>query len=101
MGLSAASAERVCFEGDIRDPDIEGFENALELLRSNPQVKVPVVDLSTVEYMPSRAIGALVTLWVDLAKEGRWFDFKASDKIWDLLGKVGVAGVFFRRPQAR
>lgn len=99
MGLLQASAESVSFDGHILDEDIEEFERALDVLRRNPQVRSPVIDLSQLKYMPSRAIGALVTLWVDLAEEGRWFEVRASDDVWRLLEDVGVASVFLKRPR--
>lgn len=99
MGLVRVDVAGVAFDGDIYDQDIDGFEHALDTLRRNPQVKAPLIDLTKVNYMPSRAIGALVALWIDLINEGRWFELRASDAVWSLFDKAGIARVFFHRPE--
>ena len=99
MGLVRLDAGGVAWDGDIGSEDVDGFEHALDTLRRNPQVKAPLVDLSKVHHMPSSAIGALVTLWIDLINEGRWFELRASDAAWRLFEKAGIARVFFHRPE--
>ena len=97
MGLLEAGPDVVAFDGEISERTREDFEGALDLLRSS-DVEVPTVDLSCVSYISSGAVGLLVTLWVDMLDQGRRFDLLASDRVWDMLGKIGVACVFFKRP---
>ena len=99
MGLVRLDAGGVAWDGDIVNEDVDGFEHALDTLRRNPQVNAPLVDLSKVHHMPSGAIGALVALWIDLINEGRWFELRASDAVWRLFDKAGIARVFFHRPE--
>ncbi len=97
MGVRKSAPDIVAFEGELADETLDPFEKALDVLR-NSGVEVPTVDLTGVTFLSSRCVGVLVTLWVDLVEQGRWFELRASDKVWDLLGKAGVATVFFKRP---
>ena len=97
MGLLKAGPDVVAFDGELSDQACGDLESALDLLRKS-DVEVPTVDLSDVSRVSSRAIGLLVTLWIDLLDQGRRFDLLASDRVWDVLGIVGVDGVFFKRP---
>ena len=98
MGVVKSGADGVVVDGDLSEAEFEDFEKALNVLRKS-SVQAPVVDLSEVRYISSRAIGSLVTLWVDLSEKSRWFDLIASDRVWSILEKAGVAGVFFKRPK--
>ena len=100
MGIVHATAEAVSVDGDLGDDDMEEFDRALDLLRRSTGVRTPMIDVTGLRAIPSKAIGALVALWVDLAKEERWFHFRASDAVMEQLDRVGVAGVFLKRPEA-
>ncbi len=97
MAIVAVSPAGDVIEGELLDDDCGEFREALEALRTS-NVKVPTVDVSRVSAISSMPIGLLVTLCIRLLEEGRWFDLLASDKVWDVLGKVGLSGVFFKRP---
>ena len=97
MAIVEVSPGTVVIEGELLDDDCGEFREALEELRKS-DVEIPTVDVSRVSAISSMPIGLLVTLCIDLLAEGRWFDLLASDKVWDVLGKVGLSGVFFRRP---
>ncbi len=104
MGLLKAGPDAIAFEGELSEQVCGDFEGALERLRRS-DVEISTVDLSRVTYISSRAIGLLVTLWIDMLDQERLFALFASDRVWDVLEKVGVARVFFKRtegaPQAR
>ena len=97
MGLVKSGPDGLVFEGKIKSEDIDEVERTLEVLRAS-EVHAPTVDFGDVDYIPSRVIGDLVALFVDMKEQGRWFDLKASDKVWETLDKAGVAGVFLKRP---
>ncbi len=99
MAIVEVSPGGVVIEGELLDDDCGDFQEALEGLR-NSDVKVPTVDVSRVSAISSRPIGLLVTLCIDLLAEGRWLDLLASDRVWDVLGKLGLSGVFFKRPDS-
>ncbi|MHC5053704.1 MAG: STAS domain-containing protein [Planctomycetota bacterium] len=99
MGLVRSGPDGLVFEGSVLSGDIDAVERALDVLRSS-DVPTPVIDFGDVDYIPSRVIGDLVALFVDMKEQGRWFDLKASDKVWNTLDKAGVAGVFLKRPGA-
>lgn len=99
MAIVEVSPDAVVIEGELLDDDCGEFREALEGLRRS-EVKVPTVDVSRVSAISSMPIGLLVTLCINLLAEGRWFDLLASDRVWDVLGKVGLSGVFFRRPDS-
>ena len=75
----------------------EDFGVALNLLRRS-HVDAPTVDLSNVNYISSRGVGLLLALRFDMLDQGRRFRLLASDRVWNLLGRVGVAHVFPGRP---
>jgi anti-anti-sigma regulatory factor len=97
MGLVKSGPDGFAFEGKVMSEDIDVVERALDALRDS-EVRTPTIDFENVEYIPSRIIGGLVALFVDLKEQGRWFNLKASDKVWETLGTAGVAGVFLKRP---
>ncbi len=99
MAIVEVSPGTVVIEGELLDDDCGEFQEALEGLRRS-DVEIPTIDVSRVSAISSRPIGLLVTLCIDLLAEGRWFDLLASDRVWDVLGKVGLSGVFFRRPDS-
>ncbi|MHC4199847.1 MAG: STAS domain-containing protein, partial [Planctomycetota bacterium] len=73
------------------------FAAALNLLRRS-HVDAPTVDLSNVSYISSRGVGLLLALRFDMLDQERRFRLLASDHVWDLLDRVGVAHVFPERP---
>ncbi len=97
MGLVNVDRDGLVFDGGLADEACARFESALDALRKS-HVQTPTVDLSNVSYISSKAVGLLVALWIDMADEGSWFRLVASDRVWDVLGKAGVDGVFFKRP---
>ena len=97
MGLVKSGPDGLVFEGKIESEEIDEVERALEGLRAS-EVRAPTVDFGDVDYIPSRVIGDLVALFVDMKEQGRWFNLNASDKVWETLDKAGVAGVFLKRP---
>ncbi len=98
MAILKSTGEALVADGDISAGCRPAFEKGLELLRVSG-AEAPVVDLSRVTYIGSREIGLLVTLWVDLVDRGTHFDLKASDRVWAILERAGVARVFFHRPK--
>ena len=98
MGVVSTSADCVRFDDELAELEVPALEKALDVVRKS-SAQAPVVDMSEVTYLCSRAIGLLVTLWVDLTQQGRWFDLVASDRVWSILEKAGVARVFFQRPK--
>ena len=98
MGVVSASADCVKLDDELAELEVPAVDKALDVLRKS-SAEAPVVDMSEVTYICSRTIGLLVTLWVDLSQQGRWFDLVASDKVWSTLDKAGVARVFFQRPK--
>ncbi len=97
MGLIEAGPHIVTYEGELVGPACEDFGCALNLLRRS-DVDVPIVDLSKVSYISSRGVGLLVALWFDMRDQGRRFELLASDRVWNLLGRIGVRHVFRERP---
>ena len=97
MGLVKAGPDAVVFEGELAEDGCEALGDALDALRGS-DASPPGVDLSRTTYVCSKAIGLLVALAIDLIEQGRWFDLQASDRVWDVLAKAGVTGVFFKRP---
>ncbi len=97
MGVVSATPDAVVVDGELTDEVGEELDRGLDVLRKS-EVETPIVDLTGVTYISSKSIGLLVSLWVDLIGMGRWFDLQASDCVWDVLRKAGVAGVFFKRP---
>ncbi len=75
----------------------EEFGAALNLLRES-HVDAPTVDLSNVNYISSRCVGLLLALRFDMLDQGRRFRLLASDHVWKLLWRVGVAHVFPEGP---
>ncbi len=99
MGLVKSGPDGFVFEGKVMSEDIDVVENALDTLRDS-KVRTPTIDFENVDYIPSRVIGGLIALFVDMKEQGRWFDLKASDKVWETLDTAGVAGVFLKRPNS-
>ena len=97
MGLVNFGPDGLVFEGQIASGDLEDLEHALATLKHS-DVETPTVDLAGVDYLPSRAIGSLVALWIDMQEQGRWFELRVSDRVRTMLDKTGVTGVFFKRP---
>ncbi|MHC4250600.1 MAG: hypothetical protein ACYS9X_15850, partial [Planctomycetota bacterium] len=81
---------------ELTDPDAAELGRALEGLKGGDGV--PTVDLSAVTRISPRCIGALVAAWTDLIAAERWYELRASDAVWELLGSAGVARVFSHRP---
>ena len=96
MGLLEAGPHRVAYEGDLLGHACEEFGVALNLLRKS-HFDAPTVDLSNVSYISSRGVGLLLALRFDMLDQGRRFRLLASDRVWNLLGRVGVAHVFPER----
>ncbi len=97
MGLIEAGPHVVTYEGELVGPACEDFESALNLLRIS-DIDVPIVDLSNVSYISSRGVGLLVALCFDMRDQGRRFDLMASDRVWNLLGRIGVREVLRESP---
>ena len=98
MGLLEASPRVVAYEGElVGRASCEDFAVALDLLRTSG-VGAPIVDLTGVRYISRRAIGLLVALWFDMKSKGRRLELQASDRVWEVLGRVGVAYVFPGKP---
>ena len=98
MGLVNFGPDGLVFEGSISPRDFVDLDRAFAtVLHSN--VETPTVDFASVDYIPSRAIGSLVALWVDMSEQGRRFELRVSDRIRDVLEKTGIASVFFGRPK--
>ena len=97
MALLRTGPDALVFDGEVSDRTCDDLEGALDLLRVS-DIEVPSVDLSRVSHISSRAVGLLVALWIDMFHQGRWFELQASDRVWDVLGMVGVAGMFLKRP---
>jgi anti-anti-sigma regulatory factor len=96
MGLVNFGPDGLVFEGPITPRDFEDLERAFAtILHSN--VEKPTLDMSAVDYIPSRAIGSLVALWIDMSELGRRFELTVSDRVRDVLEQTGIAGVFFGR----
>ena len=98
MGLVNYGPDGLVFEGAIMPRDLDDLERAFATLRHSA-VKTPTVDFTAVDYMPSRAIGHLVALWVDMSEQGRRFELLVSERVRDVLDNTGVAAVFFGRPR--
>ncbi|MHC5053328.1 MAG: STAS domain-containing protein [Planctomycetota bacterium] len=97
MGLVNYGPDGLVFEGRITPRDLDDLEEAFATLRYSA-VEEPTVDFAGVEYIPSRAIGHLVALWVDLSEQGRRFELLVSDRVRGVLDNTGVAAVFFGKP---
>ncbi len=97
MGLLRLGPDSIAFDGELSEQVCRDFESALERLRRS-DAEISTVDLSRVTYISSRAVGLLVTLWIDMLDQGRRFDLPASNRVWGVLGKVGVVRVFFKGP---
>ena len=96
MGVVSAAPDAVVVDGELTDEAGEELDRGLDVLRRS-DVETPIVDLSGVTYISSKSIGLRVSLWVDLIGSGRWFDLRASDHVWEVFRKAGVASVFFKR----
>ena len=70
MGLVSHGPDGLVFEGPITPQDLDDLERAFATLRHS-DVETPTVDLAGVDYIPSRAIGHLVALWVDNVPVGQ------------------------------
>ncbi|MHC4505979.1 MAG: STAS domain-containing protein [Planctomycetota bacterium] len=97
MGLLEAGHHRVAYEGELLGRACEEFGAALNLLRRS-HVDAPTVDLSNVSYISSRGVGLLLALRFDMLDQGRRLSLLASDRVWSLLVRVGVAHIFPERP---
>lgn len=93
MGLLEASSGVVAYEGELVGQACEDFTVALDLLRIS-QTKAPIIDLTGVTRISRHGVGLLVSLRSDMDDQGRRFKLLASDRVWDVLGQVGVAHVF-------
>ncbi len=97
MGFLEADPHCVAYEGELLGHACEEFGVALNLLRRS-HVDAPTVDLSNVSYISSRGVGLLLALRFDMLDQERRFRLLASDHVWSLLDRVGVAHVFPERP---
>jgi anti-anti-sigma regulatory factor len=93
MGLLEASPSVVACEGELVGGACDDFAVALYLLKRS-DVDAPIVDLTKVSYISRRGISLLVALWSDMDDQGRRLELLASGRVWDVLGRVGVAHVF-------
>jgi anti-anti-sigma regulatory factor len=94
MGLLEAGPGIVACEGElVGRASCEDFAVALDLLRTS-NVDAPLVDLSRVSCISRRGVGLLVALRLDVDGQGRRLGLLASDRVWSVLERVGVAYVF-------
>jgi len=98
LHIIQSDANTLAVAGELADADAPELAGALDgLWRSGD---VPTIDMSAAAAISPKCIGALVAAWVDLVAGDRWFEFRASDAIWQRLSDAGVARVFFHRPGA-
>ena len=97
MGIVKADPDSIVLRGELADEDVGELDTALNMLLDSG-VETPCVDLTGVTSMSSRLVGVLVAGWVEMSRRGRWFDFDASDEVWRVLQKAGLAGAFLKRP---
>jgi len=98
LHIIQSDAKTLAIAGELADADAPELAGALDgLWRSGD---VPTIDMSAAAAISPKCIGALVAAWVDLVAGDRWFEFRASDAIWQRLSDAGVARVFFHRPGA-
>lgn len=93
MAKLEAVAGSLVAEGELVFEDADEargrFEDALaDLVRS--RATIPVVDLTRVSAISSRAAGLLFALWLELLREGRALLLVAPDHAWEMLGRAAV-----------
>jgi anti-anti-sigma factor len=92
--VSDKAAEIIIFEGEMDEDSIENFKKTIDGSLNDVNIKNLIFDLSGLEFINSKGIGYLVSVYTHLSKDHRQLIItSAKEVVMDVISLVGLTSI--------